>query len=820
MFRMMTESPPSPPIGAVPEVSSPRPEHPLARDEKRSSKRVSLGYALAGVVTTGLYLALWHTGAAGNALYDLTGLSAVVAIGIGVRLNRPRLAVAWRLVALGLLLFVAGDVTWAFYELVLKVPVPFPSWGDALYLAGYPAIAAGVVLFTRERSSGRDRAALIDAAIVATSAGIYAWLFLMEPYALDQSLPLSQRLVSIAYPLGDLVVLAVAARLALSVGRRSLAYVVLLLSFMLMLAADARYGVEALAGTYSAGAFMTDGFYMLSYLLAGCAALHPSMTTITQPEEVARSRPTRLPLLILALALLLMPAALGIQLTLGQSPEVLVVMSGSFVLAVLILTRMTGLLGQLERRLTQVKEQEGALRAALSERETLSERLKHQAFHDPLTGVPNRLLLADRVDHAIARAERTGERLSVLFLDLDNFKSVNDALGHAAGDSLLKGVAERLGRCLRPADTIARIGGDEFAVLLESASNEDSAEVAQRILEELSLPFPIGDDLVGVHTSIGIAMGVGSINSENGAGDLLQQADLAMYEAKRRGKDRYEFFEADLQTAALQRHHLQADLQRAMEQGELVVHYQPIVELKSARILAVEALVRWLHPNEGLIGPQHFIPVAEETGLIYDLDRHVVKEALRQTALWRRQIDPELKVSVNFSAASLDRPSLLDYVQQLLHEYSLQGDALTLEITETALLHHSEALLERLRALRALGIAIALDDFGTGFSSLTHLRRLPIDVLKVGRSLIEDVTRSDRAATLAQIVHSMGPQLGLLTVAEGVEAQEQAAVLRAAGCHLAQGYLFARPSPPEDIEKMLAGRIPVVNDRDWAAFTS
>ena len=772
-------------------------------------------YGLGGVLLTTLYLVRWDHGLAGNILYDSAGLSAVIAIVIGVRRHEPRNRLAWHLLALGQLLFVAGDVLWAVYQLILHVAIPFPSPADGLYLAGYPAITAAVLLFVRERSSGRDRASLVDTAMVTTTVGVYVWVFLMEPYATDPSLSLAERLISIAYPLGDLAILTVVARLIISVTPRVFSYAALVASFLLLLVADAIFAYQALAGTYEV-ALTTDGFWMLGYVLTGCAALHPSMHALTEPaEEAQQASRARLRLLVLSAALLLMPGVLGVQSLLGQPPDVRLVLVGSAALALLVLTRMIGLVRQVEGKVQLLEAQEAALRAALTEGEALSDQLKYQAFHDVLTGVANRQLFADRLDHALARRTRSREPLALLFLDVDDFKSVNDALGHATGDALLIAVSRCLERCLRPEDTVARIGGDEFAVLLEGADHEVAAAVAARIVAELSVPLEAAGKLVAVRASIGITV---DTNGQDDADALLRKADIAMYEAKRSGKNRLQVFDPSMHTAVLESQHMKADLERALRNAELTNYYQPIVELETGRVVAAETLVRWLHPQRGLVLPGEFIPRAEESALIRDVERYVLQESLRQVTLWRQRHESadQFRVSVNISPLHLQRFQLSEEIGALLERFGLPGEALVVEITETALLQYSDALLDRLNALKELGVGIALDDFGTGFSSLAHLRRLPIDVLKIDKSFIDDLGRGHREAALAHAINSLGKRLGLTTVAEGVERRDQVDQLQAIGCELAQGFLFGRPEPPDEMDAILAhmvGRRPLLDHR-------
>jgi diguanylate cyclase (GGDEF)-like protein len=756
-------------------------------------------YAIAGALLGALFFAVRESDLANNLVYETIGLSAVVAILGGIRLHRPAFALAWYLLALSQLLFVVGDVVWAFYQLVLRQPAPFLSWADALYLLGYPVMAASVLLYVRARSSGRDVAALIDAMIAATTASAYAWTFLIEPYAADASLSISERLFSIAYPVGDLVVLAVAVRFALHLRRGSLSHFLLIASPALLLAADVQYGVQALAGTYTGG-LTTDGFWITSYLLFGCAALHPSMRLMTEPLPTTRTAPTKWRLMILTTALLLMPLALGLQAMRGHFAGVFVLLVASGVVALLVLARMRLLIGEVESKVEELENSGGVLRAALAEREALSEQLRHQALHDALTGVANRLLFGDRAGHALARSDRTGEPVSVLFLDLDNFKAINDRLGHAAGDSVLIAVAGKVQRCVRPADTVARIGGDEFAVLLEGANAFEAAAVADRIIDELTLPLHVGGDSLVVRASIGIAE-----SSDRGDTDaLLRKADLAMYEAKGQGKDRREVFDARMQTAQLKRRRAQGDVRRALERRELSVHYQPIVDLRSARIAGVEALARWLHPQKGILTPDKFVPAAQDSDLVCGIELYVLEEALRQTALWRREYDERFRVWINLSPDHLQRRELCEQIERLLGDFRLPGDALVVVLSADAHFRSSDVLLDQLTGLRALGVWVGLDDFGMSSPAHENLRRLPVDAVKIDACLLRDPTGASKKSALAEKISSMGEGPGLVALGKGVEREAEAEMLIDLGFDRAQGDLFGSPQPADAIDLLLA----------------
>ena len=444
----------------------------------------------------------------------------------------------------------------------------------------------------------------------------------------------------------------------------------------------------------------------------------------------------------------------------------------------------------------------------VTEQKRLERELAHQAFHDSLTNLANQALFRDRVEHALARSSRLDEPIAVLFLDLDNFKRVNDSLGHTAGDELLVAVAERLRGCLRLADTAARLGGDEFAILIEDMADEAEAHVvADRIIESLQQPFGRGDREVFVSASVGIAFPAPGMTGDQ----LLSEADLAMYMAKRRGKGRWETYRDDMHAEVADRLELEADLRRGLARGELVAHYQPIVSLTTGEMRGVEALVRWEHPTRGFLPPDTFIPLAEESGLVVELGRQMLLQACTQVRRWQLSHPSAagLTVSVNVAPRQLQDDTVLGDVREALQVSGLAPASLVLEITETAMMQETDATIEKLLALKALGVRLAIDDFGTGYSSLSYLQRFPVDLLKIDRAFVSTLATGDAAGgSLAATIVSLAGTLRLRTVAEGVETDEQAAALVAMGCELGQGYLFARPGDAASIERMLAG-VPV-----------
>jgi diguanylate cyclase (GGDEF)-like protein len=436
---------------------------------------------------------------------------------------------------------------------------------------------------------------------------------------------------------------------------------------------------------------------------------------------------------------------------------------------------------------------------ALNHARALEETV-HEALHDSLTGLPNRSLFLDRMRHALARAERADAPVAVLFCDLDGFKTVNDSLGHRTGDRLLVLVAERLSGCLRPADTIARLGGDEFAVLLEELREPgDAARAAQRLLDALGAPFELRGREFYISASIGIAAGTEEAET------LLRDADLAMYRAKGSGKGRYAVYEPSMHTAIVERLELEVDLKRALERDELGVVYQPVFSLVDGTVTGVEALVRWHHPTRGIVLPESFVPLAEESGLITELGRWVLRKACHQGALWRAKYPghPGLGIGVNISGAQLREPGLVQEVADALAQSQLDATGLTIEITETALMESFDRAIEQIDALKELGVDLAIDDFGTGYSSLRYLRRLPLDVMKIEKSFVDGIGRPGEEPALLRAIVDLAEIFGLHVVAEGIERPEQRERLLELGCELGQGHLLSEPLDAADADALL-----------------
>jgi diguanylate cyclase (GGDEF)-like protein/PAS domain S-box-containing protein len=993
----------------------------------------------------GLYL--FFPPLAGNGpLINALGLSGVVAIVVGIQMHKPRARAAWWLFAVGQFLFFSGDLYTYSYPKLFGADVGFPSIGDALYLLVYPVLIAGLFVLVKHRSPRRDRSALIDSLILTIGIGLLSWVFLIAPNVHLSGLSWLAKGVSVAYPLGDVLLLAAAIRLAVDSGRRTMSFGLLVGSIVCLLVTDSAYNLALLQNTYH-HQLIYDAGWILYYLLWGAAALHPSMRTLEEPAADSRTRLTPLRLALLGAACLIAPAIRFAQ-AIGN-PDLLVLIVASAVLFLLVVARMAGLVRQEARVVSRERALRGAgtdlvaaaghdqvagaaitavhrlleskppvrlvimskgeavveassdgaagglvgertrdwllndcsdtirvlngdlpphvrgdlrlpedqmtivapltvrgeVRGALvvssnanvtrdvadalgalatqvslavegaslaadlhrrqsearfrslvahssdlitvldangvvtyqspsierllgytvdevlgmrfdrlliesdrpllaqliatdglgprdahtiecsalhrdgttlrfeiqhtdllqdehvrgivlnsrdiSERKAFEEQLAHQAFHDPVTKLANRALFSDRVEHALMRGTRGVPEIAVMFIDLDDFKTVNDSLGHAAGDEVLQEVGRRLKIAVRPTDTVARFGGDEFAVLLDGVKGSaDAADAAARILRALDLPVEIDGKNVFPRASVGICL-VGEELETPEASELLRNADVAMYMAKRDSKGSYRVFEPKMHERVVERLELRSDLQHALVLDQLQLHYQPVVRLAGREILGVEALLRWIHPKRGTIPPNQFIPVAEETGLIIPMGRWVLETACREGVRLQEQFPRAnpLTISVNLSVRQLQSETLMSDVRHALEVTGLPASTLVLEITESLMLSDTDFAMQQLDALKSLGIRLAMDDFGTGYSSLSYLSRFPVDILKMDRSFVS----GDENEALTSAIIALGASLSLDVVAEGIELPEQASSLEALGCEIGQGFLFARP---------------------------
>jgi len=735
-----------------------------------------------GAVLIGIYLLL-PTPDIQEFAYQVPGMLAVVAVLAGIAIHRPQARGPWILLALGLALTTAGDWTWVILERAFGVE-PFPSVADAFYLSGIGVTGAALVWLVRGRIPDGDRAGVLDALIVAVGAGLVSWIFLMAPIVADASATTAETAFAVAYPLVDIVILAVLVRIALAPGRKVPALAMLLGALLALLAADFAYAGLALADGYRTGHPVETGWLASSVLYAG-AALHPSMLELTAPVEAGEVRLGAWRVVLLAIASLMAPAVLLVQWVARAPIDVPIIAGASIVLFLLVIARLSGVVADLGSNLQR--------------RQALEAELQQRAFHDPLTGLANRTLFADRLGRALAQRD---EPVAVLFLDLDDFKTINDSHGHLAGDELLIAVARSLAANVPPGDTVARLGGDEFAVLVDRGATEGVArQLADRLIAGLRRPVPVAGRDRTVGASIGISLGR---SGQSSAEQLMSEADIAMYVAKGEGKGGSSVFDPRTHAAVVRSIGLRDDLDRAIREREFEMHYQPIIELESGDLAGVEALARWRHPTRGLLAPADFIAVAESTGTIIGMGQWILDESCRQAAAWSAgPLADRRFMSINLSTIQITYPGFVEFVTDAVARARVDPSILLLEVTESAN-PDPDSVVEALLRLHALGIRLAVDDFGSGFASMEQLARLPFAVIKMDRSLVAAVDTDPRAESVVTGVTDIARRLGAQTVAEGVERPEQIPPLRAMGCQMAQGFHFAPALPADQLEALVA----------------
>ena len=741
-----------------------------------------------------------------DAVYQLVGVASVICILIGVQIHRPVNKVGWILLAVGGTFFTLGDAVENVYGAILHLSIPFPSIADAFYLAGYPFLFAGILKLTHNPHDKARREDYTDAAIVALGALAFSWTFLMRSYVHDSSLTTGGKLVILAYPILDIALVFIVFR-SLLFGRVKQTYCrVLAAALIITFLADFVYDLLVLHSSYSTGN-PVDALFLTSYLLLGVAALHPS---IGQPLPVPqREAPSiyrrdsngshRIP--VVAFAGFVPPTILLVGSTYGLNIDVPVMSGLCVAVFALIYLRMMWLIQQTTGQTTEIAVHAHALEASHRQRDALEADLRHLAFHDELTGLANRALLHDRVEHALASAPRSGRSVALCFGDLDGFKTVNDTLGHHVGDSVLIRASRLLSSIVRPGDTVARLGGDEFAVLMVDVERPETVvDFAHRIVTVLRNAPDFEGNQVGLSISVGIAYAEAGKTTEQ----LLSEADSAMYEAKEKGKNRVEVFQTSMRSRMLERLDLTNGFRWALGRSEFFLQYQPIISLSDNRLLGFEALVRWSHPSLGVVAPLRFIPIAEETGFIVPLGRWVLVEACEQLASWNKEADEALTLSVNLSRRQLISPHLADEVQTALSLSGIDPHRLILEITESVLMDDPERAQQALSQLRELGIRIAVDDFGTGYSSLSHLQRFPVDILKIDKSFIDPLVTTDpESSALVTAIIGLAQTLGLEVIAEGIEHESQLHRLVDLGCDKGQGFLMARPLDRDDARTLI-----------------
>ena len=738
-------------------------------------KTVWRRYLFVGLLVVGVDL-LMPVGLGRDLVCSLLAASGGAAIWESVRRNRPDHPSAWHVLAAGMALWAVGMALYSWHRHANPIP-RFPSLADVAYLAAYPLIAGALLMFARSRGRERRPTALLDSAIVTLGVGLLSWVFLIQPIWASDGQPALSRLVALAYPLGNVLLLGALVRLANAPGPGRTVSRLLAASIGGMLVAQSLAQAVASVPIIDNHSSFVDPAWVVFFVLAGAAALHPSTRVLSSPAAAAEDTMHVGRIVRLVAATMTGPAILVGELVARVPLDVWTVIVASALMMLLILARMI-------RMVRQLQEQ--------------SEWLVQLADTDPLTGLPNRRALTAEV---LVRLADQGRHRALLLLDLDKFKEVNDSMGHHVGDQLLVQVGTRLSEHLRTGDLLARLGGDEFAVLLDDAGHDEAIDVTVKLCAALAEPFTL--DGVALHSSVSVGI---SLFPDDGRdlSTLLRKADIAMYKAKTSGNGHHVYSDTD-HTDYGTRLQTVEELRTALSTGQFVTHYQPKIDLDTGDVRAVEALVRWNHPTRGLLCPDAFLALVEEFGLMPSLTRVVLALALDQAEAWHTHGRP-LTVAVNLSASSLVDYDLPRQVASMLAARGIPPAVLQLEITEEFLMADRDRARAILTQLRDGGVQISVDDYGTGYSSLSYLRDLPIDELKLDRSFIYPMAQGDRTTALVASTIALAHSLGLRMVADGVENHDAYTELTRLGCDQAQGSFMSRHVPAVEIDQWLHNR--------------
>jgi diguanylate cyclase (GGDEF)-like protein len=706
----------------------------------------------------------------------------------------PEARLGWMWIGAFAAVWAVGEAILTWYTFARNGAVPFPSAADAGFLIAMPLAAIGVLLFPSAPRLGVSRARMpLDGVIVAGSLSIVSWTTALGTVYHSGSGSVFSQAVGLAYPISDVIVATVGISvLARGRNRQRVAVALVVVGLLCFTVTDSSLAYLGHVASFRYDT-LVDAGRVAGLLLIALAPMWPSERAASDREEVESPSlwQVALPYFFLALAI----TAAAIKDTQTHHLGMFVVIAGSCVIAAVLARQVLTMVENL--RLTD------QMRYAVSTLRANQVELVHFALHDSLTGLPNRVLFGDRIEHALARRASPTRRVAVLLCDLDSFKDVNDTLGHSSGDEVLIAAADRLSSCVRPADTVARIGGDEFAILLDDASGGDEvASVAARVCSTMRTPFTIaGRDFI-VRASVGIAM---ASQQDTHSEKLLQDADVALYAVKDAGGDDYTFFEPRLGRAYIDRLGLQAELSAALDNGELFMEYQPVIELKSGRTVGVEALLRWRHPRRGVLKPVDFLAIAENSGIVVQIGAWVMGEALQQLSGWRQRVPAAARLwtAVNVSARQLASGDLVGAITKAIAASGLEPESLHLELTESAVIDLVDWSLLALGELKRLGVILEIDDFGTGYSSLAYLKQLPIDGVKIDRAFVDGLGTDRRDAVIVESIVSLAHALHLKVGAEGVENRRQAEWLGTLGCDCAQGYQWSAPLAAGDLEQWL-----------------
>jgi diguanylate cyclase (GGDEF)-like protein len=764
-------------------------------------------------------------------------LPVVVNIGVSIALFwaarrsaavSKRLEAAWLLIAISNLIYTAGDITWAVLEAGLHIS-PFPSIADIFYLSYYTLFLAGTVILAIENRVVIDRLKnTLDMAIIMAGAMLVFWYFLFHPIIQATANDIwTMRFLALAYPVGDVILLASILWLMNSnpIRYARAPIFLLVISSSITMFADIAFSFQESTGAYVSGGLL-DIAWIASYLLVGLAAVHQALyvknmtssqhqqVTIFDPLPVTRRILSYLPYFWLATAYSLL--AIENTPVPTENSELLYVWVGIIITLVIMrqwisLRENKNLYLDLHNALTHLKDQAETLENTNRElqeeirvRTHIEQRLTYAAQHDALTDLPNRNSFMERLDQAIEKSRKLPKKLfSVLFMDVDQFKVINDSLGHHLGDELLKILANRLRNCLRDTDMVARLGGDEFVFLIENVSSEDAIDfIVNRVQTAIQKVIVLEKHPIYITTSIGV---VWNLRGYETPGNVLRDADLAMYHAKHMGKDRYEVFHEGLRLQAISRMEIEEHLRDAIKNHELELYYQPIQHLMSNRIVGFEALIRWNHPTYGMLYPAEFLAVAEETGLSLPIGQWSLTEACKQVKKWQRECDTinDIYISINVSARQFAHPDLISEISKVLHHTNVDPKNIRLEITETTLIEYTTAVEQKFKQLRELGVDLAIDDFGTGYSSLSYLKNIPAQCLKIDQSFIRELGQHKRASDLVKAMIELATDLNLEVIAEGIESPEQLEALKRLSCTYGQGFLLSLPLNTDSVEQLL-----------------